>query len=178
MNVVKIDQLSSWSQFHPCIISCATLKTGSPFRFGTQARSRLKSIHFHQIRVSTSQFPKESKFCLDEKYGMIYLKIINAAMKTIGQTIRVSLWVILGIAILLNNLAFNQASQLTQAASDSPAIQTGTVVATQSTVDDEAGSTDWIMLIAVVIVLIVITPILLKRRAWENGKRNRTVPPR
>jgi hypothetical protein len=109
---------------------------------------------------------------------MIYLKIINAAMKTNVQTIRVSLWVMLGIAILLTNLALNRTSQITQAASATSAIQTSTVVATQNTVDDEAGSTDWIMLVAVVIVLIVIIPILLKRRAWENGKRNRTAPPK
>ena len=109
---------------------------------------------------------------------MIYLKIINTVMKTNVHAIRVSLWVILGVAILLTNLAFNRVSQLTQAASATSAIQPGTVVATQVAVDDAAGSTDWIMLVAVVIVLIVIIPILLKRRAWENGKGNRTVPPR
>jgi hypothetical protein len=107
---------------------------------------------------------------------MIYLKIINATMKTKVQTIRISFWAMLGIAILLTNLALNRTPALVQGATATPAAQTGTVVTAAST-QDEAGSTDGIMIVAVAIVLIVIVPILLKRRAWENGKRNRTAPP-
>lgn len=107
---------------------------------------------------------------------MIYLKIITATMKTKTQTIRLSFWVILGIAILLTNLALSHTSQMTQGTGALTGIQTGTVVATEEA-QDGAGSTDWIMLVAVVIVLIVIVPILLKRRAWENGKQNRPAPP-
>jgi hypothetical protein len=33
------------------------------------------------------------------------------------------------------------------------------------------------MIVAVVIVLVVIIPILLKRQVWVNGKRNQKAPP-
>ena len=95
-------------------------------------------------------------------------------MKTKIQIIRVSFWVILGIAILLTNLALNRASRIIQESTATLAIQTGTVVVTEEAQDDEAGSTDWIMLVAVVIVLILIIPMMLKRQAWENGKRNKS----
>jgi len=80
------------------------------------------------------------------------------------------------MALLLNNMAFKRTSRVTQQASATPAIQTGTVAATEEA-PEGAGSTDWIMVVSMVIVLIVIIPILLKRRAWENGKRNKTAPP-
>jgi hypothetical protein len=101
---------------------------------------------------------------------MIYLKIINATMKTKVQTARVSFWILLGIAVLAANLALNRTSPTAQEATATTTIQTGTIVAATGT-QTEAGSTDGIMFVAVVIVLIVIIPILLKRRAWENGKR-------
>lgn len=97
-------------------------------------------------------------------------------MKTIKQTIRVSFWVILGIALLLTNLALNRTSRIIQESTATPAIQTGTIVATEEK-PDEAGSTDGIMIVAVVVVLVVIIPILLKRDAWKNGKRNRITTP-
>jgi hypothetical protein len=112
----------------------------------------------------------------EAKNGMIYLKIIHATMKIKIQTIRVSFWIILGIAILLTNLALSRTSGMLQESTATPAIQADTVVATEEA-RNEAGSTNWIMLMAVVIVLIVIIPILLKRQAWENGKRNKTAPP-
>jgi len=107
---------------------------------------------------------------------MIYLKIINAIMKTKMHTVRVTLWAMLGIAILLINLALDRTLPMTQESTAIPATQTGTIVAATGA-QDGVGSTDGIMIMAVVIVLVVIIPILLKRRAWENGKRNRTAPP-
>lgn len=108
---------------------------------------------------------------------MIYLKIIHATMKTKTQTIHVSFWIILGIGILLTNLALNRTSRMLQEPNATPVIQAGTVVATEEARDEETGSTNWIMLVAVLIVLIVIIPILLKRQAWLNGKRDKTAPP-
>lgn len=108
---------------------------------------------------------------------MIYLKIINAAMKTHFQIIRVFLWVFLGIAVLLTNLAFNRTSPLVQDSTATPRIQTDTAV-NEDAQDRGAGSTDWIMLLAVMIVLIVIIPMLVLRRTWENGERSKTAPPR
>ena len=107
---------------------------------------------------------------------MIYLKINKAVMKTKMHTVRVTFWVMLGIAILLTNLALNRRSPTAQQSTAALAIQTSTI-AVETGTQNEAGSTDEIMIVAVIIVLIVIIPILLKRRTWENGKRNRTAPP-
>lgn len=107
---------------------------------------------------------------------MIYLKIINANMKTKTKVIRVSFWVVLGIAILLSNLALNRAQPPAQDAKAISAIQTGTA-SEETEAQSEAGSTDGIMFVALVIVLIVVIPILLKRQEWSNGKRNKTAPP-
>lgn len=108
---------------------------------------------------------------------MIYLKIINATMRTHLPTVRVFLWIILGIAVLLTNLALNRTSPLVQDSTATPHIQTGTVVNEEEQYKG-AGSTDWIMLLAVMIVFIVIIPILVLRRTWENGERSKTAPPR
>jgi hypothetical protein len=107
---------------------------------------------------------------------MIYLKINDANMKTKTHTVRVAFWAMLGIAILLTNLALSRTSPMIQESTVTPVTREGTVVVTAEA-QEEAGSTDGIMIVAVVIVLIVIIPILLKRQAWENGKRNRTAPP-
>jgi hypothetical protein len=107
---------------------------------------------------------------------MIYLKIINAAMKTKVQITRVFFWIILGIAVLLTNLALNIISPTIQEGTATTPTQTDTI-ATPAGAQEEAGSTDGLMIMAVLIVLIVIIPILLKRRAWENGKKNRPAPP-
>ena len=104
---------------------------------------------------------------------MIYLKINNAMMKTKMHTVRATFWAMLGIAILFINLALNRTAPITQESTVTPATQTGTIAA-DSGIQNEAGSTDEIMIVAVVIVLIVIIPILLKWGAWENGKRKNT----
>src|SRR3972149_3410222 len=101
---------------------------------------------------------------------MIYLKINNANMKTKKRTVPVSFWAMLGIAILLTNLALIRTVPTMQEATATPVLQTGATDASTGT-QSEVGSTDGIMFVAVIIVLIVITPILLKRRAWQNGKR-------
>jgi len=107
---------------------------------------------------------------------MIYLKINIAIMKTKMHIVRVTFWAMLGIAILLINPVLDRTLPITQESTAAPATQTGTIVAATGA-QNEAGSTDGIMIVAVIIVLIVIIPILLKRQAWENGKRNRIAPP-
>lgn len=109
---------------------------------------------------------------------MIYLKIIHSTMKTYLQTVRASFWIILGIVILFTNLALNRTSQrMAQEATTTPAAEMGTIVA-EAEAQSEAGSTDGIMFVAVIIVLIVILPILFRRQVWENGDRHRTAPPK
>ncbi len=86
------------------------------------------------------------------------------------QIVRITFWVLLGIAILVSSLAINNPSPRSQDGTVTPDTQISTVTADVETLSEE-GSTDGLMIVAVVIVLIVIVPILLKRQVWENGKR-------
>ena len=76
----------------------------------------------------------------------------------------------LGIAIAFTSLALNRPLPAAQESSPTPTLQADAIVPTTDVVE-EVGSTDGIMLMAVVIVLIVIIPILLRWRAWSNGKQ-------
>ena len=76
----------------------------------------------------------------------------------------------LGVAIAFTSLGLNRLSPIAQEATATPSLESETVVATVEAVD-HVGSTDRIMIVAVVIVLIIIIPILLKREVWSNGKR-------
>ena len=90
-------------------------------------------------------------------------------MKTKTQNIRIVFWVTLGLAISFTSLALNRPAETFQKATVTPTLQAGSVD-TASEVIDDVGSTDGIMLIAAVIVLIIIIPILLRRQVWSNGK--------
>lgn len=91
-------------------------------------------------------------------------------MKTKSKNIRIAFWVLLGIAIAFTSLALNRTSPMAQEATATPTVMADSIDTAAEVVED-AGSTDGIMLMAVVIVLIVIIPILLRRQAWSNGKR-------
>ena len=101
---------------------------------------------------------------------MLYLATSQETMKTNSKNIRIAFWVMLGLAISFTSLALNRPLPAAQEATATPTVQTDTIVAAAEAVED-VGSTDGIMLMAVVIVLIVIIPILLRRQAWSNGKR-------
>jgi len=92
-------------------------------------------------------------------------------MKTKSQTVRIAFWVLLGIVILVSSLALNRPLPLAQEATTTPTASTDRVTTAEAR--DDVGSTDGIMLMAVVIVLIVIIPILIRWQAWSNrqGKR-------
>ena len=93
-------------------------------------------------------------------------------MKIKPQTIRIAFWILLGIAVLYTSLALNIPFPAAQDANTTPTLLESTIAVTPEARED-VGSTDGIMLVAVVIVLIVIIPILLKRQAWSNGKRRK-----
>jgi FtsH-binding integral membrane protein len=104
--------------------------------------------------------------------SMLYLKSNKAAMKIQSQTMRIAFWVMLGLAILFTSLALNRTPPVAQGTTATPTIQAGmTVAATGAHDRDDVGSTDGIMIVAVLIVLIVIIPILLKRQVWAKGTR-------
>jgi hypothetical protein len=91
-------------------------------------------------------------------------------MKTGYQTMRIAFWIVLGITIAFTSLALNRPLPSAQDATATPVQQSATIVATAEAVEN-AGSTDEIMLLAALIVVIIITPILISRKAWSNGKR-------
>lgn len=100
---------------------------------------------------------------------MLYLVFDKAPMKIKTQTIRIAFWILLGVTIAFASLALNRPLPPAQDTNATPTLQEGTDLVTPEARED-VGSTDGIMLVAVVIVLIVIIPILLKRQAWSNGK--------
>ena len=93
-------------------------------------------------------------------------------MKNKSQTVRAAFWVLLGVAILVSGLALNRPLPAAQNETAIPALESSTVIATAEAVE-EVGSTDGIIFMASIIVLIIISPILLKRKAWSNGKRKK-----
>jgi len=109
----------------------------------------------------------------DAKQGVLYLKSNIAIMKTGSQTFRIASWVMLGIVISLSSLALTRPLPLVQEITITPTPMTTTTTIATPEVRPDVGSTDGIMLMAVVIVLIVIVPILLRRNAWSNGKVKR-----
>ena len=90
-------------------------------------------------------------------------------MKKKHQNFRIVFWVMLGLAISFTSLALNRPTSTFQTTTATPTLQAGSVD-TASEVIEDVGSTDGIMLIAVVIVLIIIIPILLRRQVWSNGE--------
>lgn len=92
------------------------------------------------------------------------------SMNTKSKNIRIAFWVVLGLAISFTSLALNRPVSLLQEGTVTPTLQPEATVAAAETVED-VGSTDGIMLMAVVIVAIVIIPILLRRQVWSNGNK-------
>ena len=93
-------------------------------------------------------------------------------MKINSQTVRIAFWVLLGVAILASSLSLNRPMPPTQDSASTPTPQSGIITA-KADAREDVGSTDGIMIVAVIIVLIVIIPILLKRKSWSNGSRKK-----
>lgn len=91
-------------------------------------------------------------------------------MRTPSQIIRIFLWTLLGFGLAFTSLALSRPFPQAQDNPATPEALTATL-ATTARSRSEAGSTDEIVLIAVIIVLIVILPILIRRKDWENGKQ-------
>jgi hypothetical protein len=94
-------------------------------------------------------------------------------MQSPARLIRTALWILLGVAVGLANLAINLPTEFAQTSTTIPASGTQTV---ESLVEAQAdvGSTDGIVLVSIFIVLIVVIPILLRRKAWSNGDKKKT----
>ena len=99
-----------------------------------------------------------------------------AIMKTGSKTFRIAIWVMLGIVISLSSIALTRPLTLAQEATAVPTALTKTAATATTEARSDVGSTDGIMLMAVVIVLIVIIPILLSRRTWSNRKGKNNLP--
>ena len=91
-------------------------------------------------------------------------------MKTISKNIRITFWVMLGLALSLTSLALNRPLPAIQEATATPICTRRHSLPSAAAAVAEVGSTDEIMLMAVLIVLIVIIPILLKRQSLVKRK--------
>lgn len=78
-------------------------------------------------------------------------------------------WILLGLAIAATGLALAGSGPWAQ---DQPATATPAAQATVEGARQEIGSTDGIVFMAVVIVLVVVLPILLRSKTWSNGGRS------
>lgn len=83
-------------------------------------------------------------------------------MKRLIQTLRPIALIGIGLLLALSSAAIHQPIHA-GGASVAAAAQTPTPQAVS-----EVGSTDWITLVTFAIVLIVIVPILLRRKTWTN----------
>jgi len=92
-------------------------------------------------------------------------------MRIKSHTIRIAFYVVLGLAVAFVNLALTRPAHVTQAVTATPTAFADTIISVAEAKGD-IGSTDGIVLVAVLIVLIIIIPILFRRQAWSNGKRN------
>jgi hypothetical protein len=94
-------------------------------------------------------------------------------MQSPARLIRTALWITLGVAVGLANLATNLPAEFAQTSKTIPASGTPTVESLVEAQGD-VGSTDGIVLVSIFIVLIVVIPILMRRKAWSNGDKKKT----
>lgn len=91
-------------------------------------------------------------------------------MKTKSKNIRIAFWVLLGLIITFSSLALNRPTPSLQTENPTSTVQAESVVE-GSGISDDVGSTDGIMLVAVMIVLIIIIPIIIRQQSWSNDKQ-------
>ncbi len=97
-------------------------------------------------------------------------------MKIKTKNIRIAFWILLGLSLTFASLALSRPRPVIQETNVTPTLMAESISATAEA-RGNLGSTDGIMLAAVVIVMIIIVPILLRRQAWVNGKRRIKQPP-
>lgn len=83
-------------------------------------------------------------------------------MKRLIQTLRPIALIGIGLLLALSSAAISQ-----PILAGSASVATAASTATPQAVS-EVGSTDWITLVSFLIVLIVIAPILVRRKTWNN----------
>jgi Na+/H+ antiporter NhaC len=94
-------------------------------------------------------------------------------MRSPTRLVRALLWIILGVAVGLANLGADLPRGFAQSAAPLQVSATQTVESLAE-IEQDLGSTDGIVLVSVFIVLIVVIPILLRRKAWSNGDKKKT----
>ena len=93
-------------------------------------------------------------------------------MQLPARLIRKMLWITLGVAVGLANLAFNLPRGLAHK-STSMSVSATQTLESLAEIEQDVGSTDGIVLVSAFIVLIVVIPILLRRNTWTNGVKKR-----
>jgi len=106
---------------------------------------------------------------------MLYYPLNKVTMRMPALFSRQTLWVILGLALGFSSLAIAPHTPLAQSATTTPVLATQAIETTFETQQD-LGSTDGIVFLAVVIVLIVVLPILLRRSTWSQLPQRKKEP--
>ncbi len=83
---------------------------------------------------------------------------------------RIVLWFLFGVVLVFASLALDRPFLHAQSDTATSTAPTATAEA-GFPIRTDVGSTDNIVLVAVIIVLIVVIPILLRRKDWQNGRR-------
>lgn len=98
------------------------------------------------------------------KFGWIAHDILDApAMKTDSRSLRPVVWIVLGLTLGLVSAAVSGPALAAQPATPTPAPLTP---APQDA--SVVGSTDGIVLMGIFILLIVLIPLIVERRAWAG----------
>jgi len=106
------------------------------------------------------------------RMGGVILGTQPHTMKIKSKNIRIAFWIVLGLSITFTSLALSRPQPAIQDTNATPTVMADSISATAEA-RGNLGSTDGIMLMAVVIVLIIIVPILLRRQTWANGKQKK-----
>jgi hypothetical protein len=90
-------------------------------------------------------------------------------MRTLPQSTRIIIWVFVGVILTLTAIALTiPAAPLQNSATAGAMIQAATPT---TEVPSEVGSTDGVVLIAVVIVLVILIPILFRWKDWTTNAK-------
>ncbi|MDK1028297.1 MAG: hypothetical protein QGD96_03075 [Anaerolineae bacterium] len=90
-----------------------------------------------------------------------------------SKIVRIVFWILVGVILTTSSLALRDSERVGQEATGTQTAVTPPATTPTPGVRHELGSTDEIVLITSVIVLIIAVPILLRRQVWLNGKRKK-----
>ena len=104
---------------------------------------------------------------------MLYFSPSLNFMLIKSKIVRIIFWILVGVILTTSSLALRDSENVGQESTGTPTAVTPPATNPTPGARQELGSTDEIVLITSVIVLIIAIPILLRRQVWLNGKRKK-----